>query len=74
MSWPFPGGESLGIYVKRFSIGMPPIIRVSMGRNGLLRGALPIGGFVMMAGQEDVPLTTRNGKIIWRYTGGPLVQ
>lgn len=54
----FLAAKAFGIYVKRFSIGMPPrILGFQWGETDYCIGALPIGGFVMMAGQEDVPLT-----------------
>ena len=54
----FLAAKSFGIYVKRFSIGMPPrIFGFQWGETDYCIGALPIGGFVMMAGQEDVPLS-----------------
>ena len=54
----FLAAKAFGIYVKRFSIGMPPrVIGFQWGETDYCIGALPIGGFVMMAGQEDVPLS-----------------
>ena len=54
----FAAAKSFGIYVKRFSIGMPPrIFGFQWGETDYCVGALPLGGFVMMAGQEDVPLS-----------------
>lgn len=54
----FLAAKSFGIYVKRFSIGMPPrLFGFQWGETDYCIGALPIGGFVMMAGQEDVPLS-----------------
>ncbi len=54
----FAAAKLCGIYVKRFSIGMPPrVFGVKIGETDYCLGALPIGGFVMMAGQEDVPLS-----------------
>lgn len=54
----FLAAKAFGIYVKRFSIGMPPrLFGFQWGETDYCVGALPIGGFVMMAGQEDVPLT-----------------
>ena len=54
----FLAAKSFGIYVKRFSVGMPPrIFGFQWGETDYCIGALPIGGFVMMAGQEDVPLS-----------------
>ncbi|HDP34536.1 MAG TPA: PDZ domain-containing protein [Candidatus Hydrogenedentes bacterium] len=53
----FAAAKAFGIYVKRFSIGMPPrLFGVQLGETDYCVG-LPFGGFVMMAGQEDVPLT-----------------
>jgi regulator of sigma E protease len=46
------------IYVERFSLGMPPrLAGVRLGETDYCVGALPIGGYVKMAGQEDVPMT-----------------
>ncbi|OQB41031.1 MAG: putative zinc metalloprotease [Candidatus Hydrogenedentes bacterium ADurb.Bin179] len=54
----FLAAKAFGIYVKRFSIGMPPrLFGFQWGETDYCVGALPLGGFVMMAGQEDVPLT-----------------
>ncbi|HOV61353.1 MAG TPA: site-2 protease family protein [Candidatus Hydrogenedentes bacterium] len=54
----FLAAKWCGVYVKRFSIGMPPrLFGVQVGETDYCVGALPFGGFVMMAGQEDVPLT-----------------
>lgn len=54
----FLAAKACGIYVKRFSVGMPPrLFGVQVGETDYCIGALPFGGFVMMAGQEDVPLT-----------------
>ena len=54
----FLAAKAFGIYVKRFSIGMPPrLFGFQWGETDYCVGALPIGGFVMMAGQEDVPLS-----------------
>lgn len=54
----FLAAKWCGVYVKRFSIGMPPrVFGVQIGETDYCIGALPFGGFVMMAGQEDVPLT-----------------
>jgi len=53
----FLAAKACGIYVDRFSIGMPPrIAGVKVGETDYCIGALPIGGFVKMAGQEDAPL------------------
>lgn len=54
----FLAAKWCGIYVKRFSVGMPPrLFGVQVGETDYCIGALPFGGFVMMAGQEDVPLS-----------------
>jgi regulator of sigma E protease len=53
----FAAAKAFGIYVKRFSIGMPPrLFGIQIGETDYCVG-LPFGGFVMMAGQEDVPLS-----------------
>ena len=53
----FVAAKAFGIYVKRFSIGMPPrLFGIQLGETDYCVG-LPFGGFVMMAGQEDVPLS-----------------
>ncbi len=54
----FIAAKLCGIYVDRFSIGMPPrLFGIKIGETDYCIGALPIGGFVKMAGQEDAPLT-----------------
>jgi len=54
----FVAAKACGIYVDRFSIGMPPrVFGVRLGETDYCVGALPIGGFVKMAGQEDAPLS-----------------
>ncbi len=54
----FLAAKACGIYVDRFSIGMPPrVVGFKWGETDYCIGALPIGGFVKMAGQEDAPLT-----------------
>ena len=54
----FLAAKACGIYVDRFSLGMPPrVFGVKIGETDYCIGALPIGGYVKMAGQEDVPLT-----------------
>ena len=54
----FLAAKTFGIYVDRFSIGMPPrVAGIKWGETDYCIGALPIGGFVKMAGQEDAPLT-----------------
>ncbi|HPO31157.1 MAG TPA: site-2 protease family protein, partial [Candidatus Hydrogenedentes bacterium] len=48
----FLAAKWCGVYVKRFSIGMPPrLFGVQVGETDYCVGALPFGGFVMMAGQ-----------------------
>jgi regulator of sigma E protease len=54
----FVAAKACGIYVDRFSLGMPPrIAGIKIGETDYCIGALPIGGFVKMAGQEDAPLS-----------------
>ena len=54
----FLAAKACGIYVDRFSIGMPPrIAGFKWGETDYCIGALPIGGYVKMAGQEDSPLS-----------------
>lgn len=54
----FVAAKLCGIYVDRFSVGMPPrIFGVRWGETDYCIGALPIGGYVKMAGQEDAPLS-----------------
>jgi regulator of sigma E protease len=54
----FFAAKLCGIYCERFSIGMPPrLFGVKWGETDYCLGALPIGGYVKMAGQEDVPKT-----------------
>lgn len=52
----FLAAKACGIYCDRFSLGMPPrLIGFRWGETDYCLGALPIGGYVKMAGQEDVP-------------------
>lgn len=54
----FVAAKACGIYVDRFSLGMPPrIAGIRLGETDYCLGALPIGGYVKMAGQEDTPLS-----------------
>jgi regulator of sigma E protease len=54
----FVAAKLCGIYVKRFSLGMPPrVCGFKVGETDYCLSAIPFGGFVMMAGQEDVPLS-----------------
>lgn len=53
----FVSAKLCNIYVDQFSIGMPPrLFGIKIGETDYCVGALPIGGYVKMAGQEDVPL------------------
>ncbi len=53
----FVSAKLCNIYVDQFSIGMPPrLFGIKIGETDYCIGALPIGGYVKMAGQEDVPL------------------
>ncbi len=52
----FIAAKACNIYVDRFSVGMPPrLFGVRWGETDYCVGALPIGGYVKMAGQEDAP-------------------
>jgi membrane-associated protease RseP (regulator of RpoE activity) len=52
----FIAAKACGVYVDRFSIGMPPrLFGVRWGETDYCIGALPLGGYVKMAGQEDAP-------------------
>lgn len=54
----FLAAKACNVYVDRFSIGMPPrILGFKYGETDYCLGALPFGGFVKMAGQEDSPLS-----------------
>lgn len=54
----FIAAKACGIYVDRFSLGMPPrLAGVRLGETDYCVGALPFGGYVKMAGQEDAPLS-----------------
>ena len=54
----FIAAKACGIYCSRFSLGMPPRVwGIKIGETDYCLGALPIGGFVHMAGQEDAPMT-----------------
>lgn len=53
----FISGKLCNIYIDQFSIGMPPrLFGIKIGETDYCVGALPIGGYVKMAGQEDFPL------------------
>jgi len=53
----FVSAKLCNIYVDQFSIGMPPrLFGIKLGETDYCIGALPIGGYVKMAGQEDVPM------------------
>lgn len=50
----FFAARSFGVHCHEFSIGMGPAIYQKQGKNTLFSiRALPIGGYVMMAGEED---------------------
>jgi regulator of sigma E protease len=52
----FVAAKACNIYCDRFSLGMPPRIwGIRLGETDYCIGALPIGGYVKMAGQEDAP-------------------
>jgi regulator of sigma E protease len=52
----FLAAKACGIYCDRFSLGMPPRVwGFRWGETDYCIGALPIGGYVKMAGQEDAP-------------------
>lgn len=54
----FLAAKACGIYVDRFSLGMPPrIVGLRLGETDYCLGVLPFGGYVKMAGQEDAPLS-----------------
>lgn len=54
----FLAAKACGIYVDRFMIGMPPrIFGIKWGETDYALGAMPFGGYVKMAGQEDAPLS-----------------
>jgi regulator of sigma E protease len=54
----FIAAKACGIYIDRFSLGMPPrVFGIRIGETDYCIGALPLGGYVKMAGQEDTPLT-----------------
>lgn len=54
----FLAAKACGVYVDQFSIGMPPrLFGVKIGETDYCVSALPIGGYVKMAGQEDAPLS-----------------
>lgn len=54
----FLAAKAFNIYCDRFSIGMPPrIFGFQWGETDYCIGALPFGGYVKMAGQEDAPLS-----------------
>lgn len=52
----FLAAKACGIYCDRFSLGMPPrVFGFKWGETDYCIGALPLGGYVKMAGQEDAP-------------------
>jgi regulator of sigma E protease len=54
----FLAAKACNVYVDRFSLGMPPrVAGVRLGETDYCLGALPLGGYVKMAGQEDTPTT-----------------
>lgn len=54
----FLAAKACGIYCERFSLGMPPrLFGIKYGETDYCIGLLPIGGYVKMAGQEDVPMS-----------------
>lgn len=54
----FIAAKACDIYVDRFSVGMPPrLFGFKYGETDYCIGALPIGGYVKMAGQEDAPMS-----------------
>ena len=54
----FLAAKACNVYVDRFSLGMPPrIAGIRFGETDYCIGALPLGGYVKMAGQEDTPLS-----------------
>jgi regulator of sigma E protease len=54
----FLAAKACGVYVDRFSLGMPPrVFGMKIGETDYCVGALPLGGYVKMAGQEDTPLS-----------------
>ena len=54
----FLAAKACGIYCDRFSLGMPPrVFGFKWGETDYCIGALPLGGYVKMAGQEDAPQT-----------------
>ncbi|HNR34669.1 MAG TPA: site-2 protease family protein [Candidatus Hydrogenedentes bacterium] len=54
----FLAAKACNVYVDRFSLGMPPrVAGIRIGETDYCVGALPLGGYVKMAGQEDTPLT-----------------
>lgn len=59
----FLAAKACGIYCERFSLGMPPrLFGFRFGETDYCVGLLPIGGYVKMAGQEDVPMTDEERK------------
>lgn len=59
----FLAAKACGIYCERFSLGMPPrLFGFKFGETDYCIGLLPIGGYVKMAGQEDVPLSEEERK------------
>ncbi|GAG17799.1 unnamed protein product, partial [marine sediment metagenome] len=54
----FVAAKACGIYCCRFSLGMPPrLFGFTIGETDYCVGAIPVGGYVKMAGQEDAPLS-----------------
>lgn len=54
----FIAAKACGVYVNRFSLGMPPrAFGITVGETDYCISAVPFGGYVRMAGQEDAPLS-----------------
>ena len=64
----FLAAKACNVYVDRFSIGMPPrIFGFKYGETDYCLGALPVGGFVKTAGQEDAPLPEEERETDYGY-------
>lgn len=64
----FLAAKACNVYVDRFSLGMPPrVAGIRIGDTDYCIGALPLGGYVKMAGQEDAPLSDEERESVYGH-------
>lgn len=64
----FLAAKACNIYCDRFSLGIPPrLFGFRWGETDYCVGALPIGGYVKMAGQEDAPQTDEEREEVYGH-------